>query len=197
MGYFRAGFTEIVGVDLRPQPRYPFTFVQADALEYVRLHGHEFDAIHASPPCQAYVRSGMVAKDGRHPALVPATRAALVATGKPFVIENVPGSPVCPTFMLCGSMFGLRIRRHRYFEVPSAFGLSPATCDHSQPITGVYGHPHGKGGAWRGGKRPMLPSDLETWSRELGIDWMTTKELSQAIPPAYTAFIGEQLRRHE
>lgn len=187
MGYHRAGFTEIVGVDIKPQPRYPFTFVQGDALDYLREHGREFDAIHASPPCQRYMQSGMMRKD--HPDLLPATRAALIATGKHFVIENVPGAPIYPSFTLCGSMFGLGVRRHRHFEVPSAFALAPATCDHSRPITGVYGNPHGKRGAWRG----MLPSDEATWSRELGIDWMTVRELSQAIPPAYTEFIGKQL----
>jgi len=193
MGYYRAGFTEIVGVDINPQPRYPFTFVQADALEFAREHGREFDAIHASPPCQAYVRSGMVAKDGRHPKLVEVTRQLLQELGVPFVIENVPGSPLRPSFVLCGSMFGLGVRRHRLFESPSLFALAPATCDHSRPITGVYGHPHGKGGAWRNGKRPMLPSDKATWSRELGIDWMEPRELAQAIPPAYTEYIGKQL----
>lgn len=192
MGYHRAGF-EVVGVDIKSQPHYPFTFVQADALEFVRSFGAGFDAIHASPPCQAYVRSGMVAKDGRHRALVPATREALQRTGRPFVIENVPGAPLAATFVLCGSMFALNVRRHRLFEAPSLFALAPATCDHSRPVTGVYGHPHGKGGAWRNGKRPMLPSDKATWSRELGIDWMNPRELAQAIPPAYTEFIGRHL----
>jgi DNA (cytosine-5)-methyltransferase 1 len=191
MGYYRAGF-DVVGVDVKPQPRYPFAFVQADALRPpFRLEN--FDAIHASPPCQAYIRSGMVARDGRHRPLIAPVRALLVSSGKPYVIENVEGAPVRPTFVLCGSMFALAIRRHRRFEVPSVFALHPATCDHSRPITGVYGHPHGKGGAWRNGKRPMLPSDLATWSRELGINWMTAKELAQAIPPAYTEFIGRQL----
>src|SRR5213076_433619 len=93
----------------------------------------------------------------------------------------------------CGSMFGLAVRRHRWFE--SSAPLSPFTpsCNHSAPITGVYGHPHGRGGAWRNGTKPMLPSDLVTWRREMGIDWMTAKEFSQAIPPAYTEWIGRHL----
>lgn len=186
MGYARAGFTEIVGIDLQSQPRYPFHFIQADALHPpVRLE--DFDAIHASPPCQAYIRSGTVSKG--HPKLIGLVRDMLVASGKPYVIENVEGAPLRPTFVLCGSMFSLAVRRHRRFEVPSVFALHPATCDHSRPITGVYGHPHGTRGAWKG----MLPSDETTWSRELGIDWMTPKELAQAIPPAYTEFIGRQL----
>lgn len=194
MGYHRAGF-DVVGVDHKAQPRYPFAFHQADALEFLRAHGREYDAIHASPPCQAYVRSGMVAKDGRHPKLVAPVRELLAATGVPYVIENVPGAPLRCDVMLCGSMFGLGVRRHRIFE--SNAGLSPFTlsCDHSRRITGVYGHPHRRGGAWRNGKRPMLPSDKATWSREMGIDWMHPLELAQAIPPAYCEFIGHQLMR--
>jgi DNA (cytosine-5)-methyltransferase 1 len=192
MGYSRAAFTDIVGVDITPQPHYPFTFVQADALEFVWSFGAGFDVIHASPPCQHYVRSGMVAKDGRHPDLVPATRAALHRAGKPYVIENVPGAPLCRALTLCGSMFGLGIRRHRLFESPALFSLQPS-CNHALAITGVYGHPHGKGGAWRNGTRPMLPSNRETWSREMGINWMEPRELAQAIPPAYTEYIGALL----
>ena len=191
MGYSQAGFTDIVGVDIIPQPNYPFTFIQGDALAPpVELDG--FDLIHASPPCQAYVRSGMVAKDGRHLALVDPVRKMLEESGRPWVIENVPGSPLRIDLILCGSMFGLDVRRHRWFE--SLPPLNPWTppCDHSRPITGVYGHPHGKGGAWRNGKRSMLPSDLPTWSAAMGIEWMKASELSQAIPPAYTKFIGEQ-----
>lgn len=192
MGYHRAGF-DVVGVDIRPQKHYPFEFHQADALEFCAEHGHEFDVIHASPPCQAYVRSGMVAKDGRHPDLLPSARDLLVGIGPPWVIENVPGAPMRVDVMLCGSMFGLGVRRHRWFELGIAIPPLTLACDHSRAITGVYGHPHGKGGAWRNGKRPMLPSDLPTWSREMGIDWMTAAELSQAIPPAYTEFVGRQL----
>jgi DNA (cytosine-5)-methyltransferase 1 len=191
-GYQLAGFY-VVGVDVKPQPHYcGDEFVQADAMTFP-LDG--FDAIHASPPCQAYVQSGMVARDGRHPKLVEPMRARLRASRTPYVIENVPGSPLRPTFVLCGSMFGLGVRRHRLFEISEpVFDLLPR-CDHSKPVTGVYGHPHGKGGAWRNGNKPMLPSDLETWRREMGIDWMGAKEIAQAIPPAYTRFIGERLMR--
>jgi DNA (cytosine-5)-methyltransferase 1 len=112
------------------------------------------------------------------------------------VIENVPGAPMRRDATLCGTMFGSSLRRHRWFEssvVPPA--LLPASCDHARPITGVYGHTHVKSGAWRHGKKKMLPSDAATWSREMGIDWMTTRELAQAIPPAYTAWIGTHLIR--
>lgn len=193
MGYHRAGF-DVVGVDIRPQPNYPFEFWQADALEFLRKYnvgspGMGFRAIHASPPCQAYMRSGTVARDGRHPDLLVPTRELLEATGLPWVIENVPGAPMRPDAVLCGSQFGLAIRRHRWFEFSWAEPVLTLACDHSRPVTGVYGHPHGKGGANAG----MLPSDLETWSREMGIEWMATAELAVAIPPAYTEFIGHQL----
>ena len=196
VGYHRAGF-DVVGVDKVAQPRYPFEFHQGDALELAVHMVNEwspgFDAIHASPPCQAYVRSGMVAKDGRHPDLLPAVRTFLEATGLPWVIENVPGAPMRPDLVLCGSMFGLPVRRHRWFETNPSLAPWTLACRHDEPITGVYGHPHGKGGAWRNGSRPMLPSDLPTWSAGLGIDWMTAKELALAIPPAYTEFVGRQL----
>jgi DNA (cytosine-5)-methyltransferase 1 len=193
VGYHRAGFDEIVGVDIKPQPRYPFRFVLADALDFCNSFGIGFDAIHASPPCQGYVQSGMMSKTRNYPKLVPDVRTALIATGRLWVIENVPGAPVKPTFTLCGSMFGLGVKRHRHFEAPGVFGLHPAPCDHSKPITGVYGHCHGKGGAWKNVNQPMLPSSKEVWAREMGIDWMTASELTQSIPPAYTEFIGKQL----
>lgn len=184
MGYHRAGF-EVVGVDVKAQPRYPFTFHQADALTFP-LDG--FDAIHASPPCQAYIRSGTVAKH-RHPRLLEPVRERLVSSGLPYVIENVPGAPMRSDVILCGSMFGLAVRRHRWFETNVPMSPFTLSCDHSRPVTGVYGNPHGKRGAAAG----MLPSDLKTWSRAMGIDWMTAREIALAIPPAYTEFIGYQL----
>jgi DNA (cytosine-5)-methyltransferase 1 len=188
MGYHRAGF-DVVGVDIDPQPNYPFDFHQLDATTMnLMLWRCHYDAIHASPPCQRYIRSGNVDRS-KHPDLLPTVRQLLTSTGAPYVIENVPGAPMRPDVILCGSMFGLGIRRHRWFE--SNIPLSPWTlaCNHSLPVTGVYGHPHGDGGAAKG----MLPGNLETWSREMGIDWMTTSELALAIPPAYTQHIGEQL----
>src|SRR5690348_16558972 len=115
MGYHRAGF-EVVGVDIKPQKNYPFEFHQADALEFLKIHGHEFDAIHASPPCQRYsVGRHIHQSGGNHPDLVHPTRSLLEATGKPWVIENVMGSPVAGV-TLCDLMFGLKVLRHRLFE---------------------------------------------------------------------------------
>lgn len=184
MGYHRAGF-EVVGVDIKPQPRYPFEFHQADAMTYP-LDG--FDAIHASPPCQRYMTGGLVNRQ-KHPDLLGLTRERLLVAGPPFVLENVPGAPMRRDAVLCGSMFGLRVRRHRLFEIRPAVLVMAAPCDHSQPVTGVYGNPHGTTGAWPG----MLPSDLQTWRAAMGIDWMTTAELAGAIPPAYAEHIGAVL----
>lgn len=201
VGYHRAGF-DVVGVDIAPQPNYPFLFVQADALDLlsgrcgvhiIRQIGMEgFDAIHASPPCQAYTTGGRAARDGRHPDLIDPTRELLQQTGLPWVIENVPEAPLRADAILCGSHFGLRLRRHRWFEFSWGEPMMTPPCVHKGPITGVYGNAHGKSGAWPG----MLPSDLETWSREMEIDWMTTSELADAIPPAYTELIGAQLLAH-
>lgn len=131
-GYHLAGF-DIVGVDIVAQPRYPFAFVQADALEYVAAHGREFDAIHASPPCQKFTALGRLhAANGyyaRHVDLIAETRQALRRLGLPYVIENVPGAPLENPVMLCGSMFGLRVYRHRIFET-SWFQLAPSHVAH-------------------------------------------------------------------
>jgi Site-specific DNA methylase len=187
VGYHRAGF-DVFGVDIKPQPNYPFGFICGDALRFP-LDG--FDAIHASPPCQRYMTGGLVDR-AKHPDLIGPTRARLVTVDVPWVIENVPGAPMRPDVLLCGSQFGLKVRRHRWFETSwRAFSLLPP-CQHAGPVTGVYGNPHGEAGAWPG----MLPSDLETWSRAMGIDWMTTGELADAIPPDYTEFVGSQLLDH-
>jgi DNA (cytosine-5)-methyltransferase 1 len=198
MGYSRAGF-DVTGVDINPQPNYPFEFVQDDAILFLQegvIEGNwhlpgEFAAIHASPPCQAYMRSGNVDRE-KHPMLLAPTRSLLEQAGLPWVIENVPGAPMRPDAVLCGSQFGLAIRRHRWFEFSWAEPILTLACDHSRPVTGVYGNAHGRNGAAKG----MLPGDLETWSREMGIDWMTTAELADAIPPAYTHLIGVELMAH-
>lgn len=188
MGLARAGFA-VVGVDIVPQPNYPFDFIEADALEFP-MTGVDF--VWASPPCQRYMQSGMVNKR-EAPDLVGAVRDRLESAGCRWVIENVPGAPLRRNLVLCGSMFGLGVRRHRIFEMHPWISILVPPCDHSKPITGVYGHPHGKGGAWRNGNKPMLPSTLSVWSRSMGIDWMTARELSQSIPPAYSEFIGKQV----
>lgn len=190
-GYQIAGFT-VHGVDVNAHPNYVGdSFTQGDVLKLDPAWiAENFDAIHASPPCQSYMRGGLAT--GEHPDLLGPTRELLEQTGLPWVIENVPGAPMRPDVVLCGSQFGLPIRRHRWFETNWSGPVMTLSCDHSRPITGVYGNPSGKRGAWPG----MLPDGLAEWSRALGIDWMSTAELALAIPPAYTTFIGEHLIRH-
>ncbi len=205
MGYHRAGF-EVVGVDIKPQPHYPFEFIQADALMLMDdlLEGwpiggfaagwllSDFDAIHASPPCQAFTRASKLrdAQRGRASSLdlIPPTSDRLIRSGLPYVIENVPGAPL-QGVTLCGSTFGLRVRRHRIFEsrVPLV-GNGP--CRHREqgrPI-GVYHrmNDHVPSGG-------TTAKTLEEGQAAMGIDWMTWKELKEAIPPAYTEWIGRQL----
>jgi len=197
MGYHRAGF-EVVGVDNKPQPHYPFEFHQADALDFP-LDG--YDAYHASPPCQAYVDYNKKGKkETNHPRLIEPIRERLVNTGQPYVIENVHMAPLNAHILLCGSMFGLRVRRHRYFEAPCLPLLPVPSCNHSMKVStgelmGVYargghGPRHGKGVREVAPRPPQI-----TASEAMGIDWMTKYELTQAIPPAYTEFIGKYLSR--
>jgi DNA (cytosine-5)-methyltransferase 1 len=197
MGYHRAGF-DVVGVDNRPQPRYPFEFVQDDALEYLD-HVHpvagmaaapRFDAIHASPPCQAYSVLRRANPGAEYPDLVAPTRELLEQTGLPWVIENVTAAPSRSGVVLCGSMFGLPIWRHRTFE-SSHLLLTPAFCDHQPDAITVTGHSPQQ---WLGGSRKTV--SRERYEAAMGIDWMTTAELVQAIPPAYTELIGQQLLAH-
>jgi hypothetical protein len=185
MGYWRAGF-DVTGVDNRPQSRYPFRFVQADAMTYP-LDG--YDAIHASPPCQAYIRSGMYDKS-KHPNLLPSVRALLEQVSVPWVIENVPGAPMRADLKLCGCMFGLGVARERWFETSwHAFALR-SPCHHAERPVGVYGHPRGR--LSKDGK-PWGWGNLSDWIAAMGIDWMSGPELAQAIPPAYTEYIGSCL----
>lgn len=187
-GYQMAGF-HVTGVDIKPQPRYVGdAFVQADALDYIREHGHEFDAIHASPPCQKYSAMTVCRPGAEHPDLVAATRDVLDAAGLPWVIENVPGAPLNTTIELCGSMFGLKVHRHRLFE-SSQLLMQPPHLPHAGR-TGRAGR-----GASADGWISVAGhfSDVAAARLAMGIDWMTRDELSQAIPPAYTNFIGAQL----
>lgn len=192
MGYHRAGF-DVVGVDIRPQPRYPFKFHCGDAIEFLRQYGADYDVIHASPPCQAYTPLRALHPDKEYPDLVAETREALTASGRPWIIENVPGAPLHNAVMLCGTMFGLRVYRHRLFET-SFFMFQPAHPKH----TVRAGAPGTKGG--RGRKAHYLAGGFITVAGNvgsycgpaMGIDWMTGAELSQAIPPAYTEYIGRQ-----
>jgi DNA (cytosine-5)-methyltransferase 1 len=189
MGYHQAGF-DVVGVDIKAQPRYPFKFIQDDALSFVSCNGHEYDAIHASPPCQGYSKARNL-QGNAHPMLVDAVRQLLRASGKPYVIENVQGAPLLDPVLLVGSMFGLRTMRPRLFECsfPVPFMLAPpASARHAKmgrpPKEGEYVHVVGH------------MSNVPYCGAAMGIDWMNQSELAQAIPPAYTRFIAEHLMAH-
>ena len=197
MGYHRAGVDEIVGVDINPQPRYPFEFVQADALEYVAEHGGGFDAIHASPPCQAFSQAVKKRYRKGRPNLIPETRMALDRLDVPYVIENVPtaGVHMREPVTLCGSAFGLPIRRHRLFE--SNVWIWGILCSHKE-------YPRRYMPAWNrtnllrvlslSGGYQQGKTDIEEHRAAMGVDWdMDIKELSQSIPPAYTEYIGKGL----
>jgi DNA (cytosine-5)-methyltransferase 1 len=197
MGYHRAGF-EVVGVDVVDQPHYPFTFFQRDALDYLSLppaHIGSFDAIHASPPCQAF--SVATLHRGRrqqatHPDLIAPTRDLLEASGLPYVIENVAGAPIRHDLILCGEMFGLRVHRHRYFETGGWFAMNQPHGAHN--LGGALHNCHIEDGYAR--QVVGNYADHEDASQAMDIDWMTRHELAEAIPPAYTQFIGEQLLAH-
>ncbi|HSS11160.1 MAG TPA: DNA cytosine methyltransferase [Acidimicrobiales bacterium] len=199
MGYHRAGF-DVVGVDIVDQPRYPFEFHQADALTWP-LDG--FDAIHASPPCQAYSVLRRANPHAEYPDLVAFTRQRLEESDVPWVMENVPGAPVRAVIVLCGSMFDLgagvrQLRRHRLFELSHAM-LQPQ-CQHRGEAVGVYGGgPIGRytfeNGVRKGlkGRRGGYQGTMAERRQAMGVDWMTSTELNNAIPPAYTEWIGTQL----
>jgi DNA (cytosine-5)-methyltransferase 1 len=196
MGYAQAGF-DVVCVDIEPQRNNPFEFHQADAVEFIKAHGHEFDVIAGSPVCLRWSKQtkmhGQTVVDS-HPDLIGATRDAMTASGRPWVIENVEGAPLVDPLILCGSMWGMeRLRRHRLFE-SSVPLLAPGPCRHEiqRDVVSVTGHAGGtstRDGAARFGGKAL-------WSELMGIDWMTVRELAQAVPPAYTEFIGRQLMAH-
>jgi len=200
MGYYRAGF-DVVGIDLEDHSDdYPFDFYQDDAFEFVKEHGHEFDVIHASPPCQAFSTASGKAKKhhgASYPDLITRARSVLMASGKPYVIENIPAAPLHDPVQLCGSSFGLNLRRHRMFE--SNMDIRGKECNHSwqtprfqsldsrmvksgrlATVVGVHGNIN------YSGEFPLRCSAM-------GINWMTNASLVEAIPPAYTEFIGSQI----
>lgn len=191
-GYARAGF-EVTGVDINAQPNYPFAFVRGDALAYLAEHGQEFDAVHASPPCQTFSRKraswGRAAvRTIEYPDLVEPTRALLELNARPWILENVPGAPLEAGMLLCGTMFGLAITKHRLFEVGGGWSLpilAPAGCNHEA----VYS-------PWRGDGR-----NSRRHRAAMGTPWIPegggqsrlegrTGDLFNAIPPAYTEWIG-------
>ena len=199
VGYSRAGF-EVVGVDIEEQPRYPFSFLQADALELDPQFVAQFDAIHASPPCQSY--SDLAKRNGNAdawPRLIEPVREMLIETGLPYVIENVDGAPLINPIILCGTMFkGLRVLRHRLFETNFPF-LAPGHGKHPKVHTFDKRKSHyGKTDDMRdfvqvtGGGNCTVAAARDA----MGIEWMNKGELNEAIPPAYTEFVGKQLRKY-
>lgn len=200
MGYHLAGF-DVVGVDRKPQRRFPFEFVQGNALEVLADAGFmaQFDAVHASPPCQAHTIGAAQrwGGGGAHPRLIGATRTLLQQWGGPWVIENVETarSELQSPIMLCGTQFGLGVFRHRLFE------LSPTVPRQVErrherhtgrvgdgtyfTVTGQAGGTSNRDGYYRGTKAD--------WEEAMGIHWMTVDQLSAAIPPAYTRYVGELL----
>jgi len=196
MGYHRAGF-EVVGVDIKPQPHYPFEFHQADAITYP-LEG--FDVYHASPPCQFCSVASIVHRNNgkQYPNLIGAIRFRFVFTGKPFIIENVSraaGFMIDP-FTLCGVMFGLGVFRHRCFETNFSI-YPPAHKKHDGKIgDGKYFSIAGSAGRWKSWGtvyRNISKGTVAQWREAMGIDWMIRAELTQAIPPSYTEYIGKYL----
>ncbi|MDX3429547.1 DNA cytosine methyltransferase [Streptomyces sp. ME01-18a] len=184
MGYYLAGY-DIVGVDINPMPNYPFEFVQADAVDYVAEHGHRFDLIHGSWPCQHFARvTAWRGNRDDHENLIPAGRQAMQSTGRPWVIENVPEASWCgalrPDYLLCGSQFGLNVRRHRAFETSWGGGgdLLPPCWHHK----GLLAFEHK-------GER--------AYADAMGCTWMNKTEARQAVPPAYTQWIGQQFLTYE
>ena len=174
-------------MDIVLQKHYPFEFYQADALEYVAEHGKEFDAIHASPPCQAY---SWAAKrwQKKWPDMVAETRAGLEENEVPWVIENVIGAPLRFAIVLCGTMFGLKVIRHRVFE-SSEWLWQPEHPRHEGSVgNGDFVTVAGHGGESK-------DYTLAGWREAMGIDWMDKTELTQAVPPTYTTYIGAQLMR--
>jgi len=198
MGYHRAGFN-VIGVDINPQPNYPFPILQADALSVLRENRTlqpgfgprvmEAAAIHASPPCQRYsamsaCRPGLAEE---YPDLIGPTRELLKLMGLPYVIENVPGSPLIDPVTLCGQMFGLDLYRHRLFES----NISIVALEHPQHVM-----PASKAGHWTPGTVMSVAGHCAPIAKArevMGIDWMNRAELGESIPPLYTECIGAQL----
>ena len=192
-GYYRAGFTDIVGVDIEPQKRYPFGFIQMDALEYLEEHGHEYGVIHASPPCQLFSTATPSSHRDKHRDWITPTQDALRKRGCIYIIENVSGarrmleSPV----MLCGSMFGLKCWRHRFFEInPRIAWLTPPCKHDSRPLLVTTA-----GNNSRAIRNPGEYKSVKNAPAAYDIDWMTVNELKEAIPPAYTEWIGKHLMK--
>jgi len=192
MGYFRAGF-DVTGIDIKHGKRYPFKYKRQDVLELTIVDLQEFDLIHASPPCQIFsitqhLRNAQGKSTSKLDLLEP-IRKLLVDSGRPYIIENVKGAPLLNPVQLCGSSFCLKVRRHRLFE--SNLKIKGSKCDHKaqgRPI-GVYGSMRDE--IPQGGK---TADSIEQAREAMGIDWMLWGELVEAIPPAYTEFLGRQIK---
>jgi hypothetical protein len=196
-GYRRAGF-RVLGVDIEPQPDYcGDDFVQGDAAAFIYSCGSWFTAIHASPPCQAACTLTKGTNVGRkYPQLIPATREALISTGRPWVIENVSGAPIRKDLMLCGDMFpGLAVIRHRYFETRTGFRIpQPKHTKHRGRVSGM------RHGEWFEGPYFAVYGDgggkgsVAQWREAMSIDWTwNRKSIAEAIPPAYSEYVGKFL----
>ena len=208
-GYAAAGF-DIVGVDIDPQPDYPFSFIQADAVEFLAhliavrafLGNITVDAVSASPPCQRYSTSTQsTGTPDDHPDLVPIVRDLLDELGRPYIIENVEGAPVRRDVVLCGSMFDLPVRRHRVFELSGWIFMGAPQCDHAGQrarfgrTVDVTGHAGGRNQTLRSGY-PRKWYDLADAREAMGMPWASGRGCTEAIPPAYTELLGSQLIDH-
>jgi DNA (cytosine-5)-methyltransferase 1 len=198
MGYHRAGF-DVVGVDIEPQPHYPFPFEQGDAMLMLADWDNfqpplQYDAIHASPPCQAYSQAAMSQrnKGKEYPDLLAPTRDALNGLSVPWVIENVPGAPMRADVKICGCQVGLKLRRVRWFETSWGHFDLRSPCHHEGPVVSVVGRGTPSWVREQLGYNPTIADYREA----MGIDWMNRNELSQAIPPAYTEMIGLAMLEH-
>ena len=192
-GYAAAGF-DVTGIDLKHGKRYPYTYIRGNVLGYLQDLDflRSFDVIHASPPCQTYsITQHLRNAQGKTTSkvdLIPQTRQALIASGKPYIIENVPGSPLIDPVQLCGSSFNIKVRRHRLFE--SNVALNGSICNHKRqgrPI-GVYGSLNDQ--IPNGGK---TAANIVEARQAMGIEWAIWSELVEAIPPVYTEYLGAQI----
>lgn len=194
MGYYRAGF-DVVGVDILPQPNYPFKFHQEDALETLTGDLSEYQAIHASPPCQAYslatLHRGQDYANTLPDLIEPTRRLLREHASVPWVMENVPRAPIAKHVLLCGEMFGLRLHRHRYFEIDGFMVMQPRHAPHT--LRGALDNCHIEDGYTR--QIAGHYADHKSACEAMGIDWMTPSELVESIPPAYTEHIGDYLLR--
>jgi len=191
-GYRDAGF-EVVGVDVSPQPRYPYEFVRAEAIQFLLTYGHRFNFIHASPPCQLYSKTQRIMQND-HPDLLGPTRDALNAVGVPWVIENVMGAAdqMRNPVMLCGAYFGLHTYRHRLFE-PGGWELpEPPHPKHVKPQTKM-------GRRRKPGEMGIYVGNfigVDGAKEDMGVPWMTRNGIRECIPPVYTEYVGNKFLKH-